>query len=248
MFSIKTVQGFYLWVLFIISLSENSVGVLYDIKPVGHASSLDYENTLMQILLEVKTEVSLLTKEIKELKETKMDENGTNNSVSTTNIVKTLLELKNGMAAQANEIDELKRNDRKSVAFMAQLSKNMVNPPQHTVVVFDAVFNKCWGCLQKPSSGVFLAPVNGTYTIHLVASSSRKKLYDNFHLYIMHNMRKVGYIFLDSNPDRYLIRSTSIVIQLRAGDTVFVKIGNSNPKGDLFGSHFHTVFSGFLIN
>jgi hypothetical protein len=72
MFSLKIVQGFYLWVLFIISLSENSVGVLYDIKPVGHASSLDYENTLMQILLEVKTEVSLLTKEIKELKEIKM--------------------------------------------------------------------------------------------------------------------------------------------------------------------------------
>jgi hypothetical protein len=72
MFSRTIVQEFYLWVLFIISLSENSLGVLYDIKPVGHASSLDYGNTLMQILLEVKTEVSLLTKEIKELKETKI--------------------------------------------------------------------------------------------------------------------------------------------------------------------------------
>jgi hypothetical protein len=39
-----------------------------------------------------------------------LDENGTNNSVSTTNIVKTLLELKNGMSAQAKEIDELKRS------------------------------------------------------------------------------------------------------------------------------------------
>jgi hypothetical protein len=71
MFSLRIVQGFNLWALFLISLNDNSFGALYDIKPVGRVSSLDYENTLMQLLLEVKTEVSLLTKEIKELKETK---------------------------------------------------------------------------------------------------------------------------------------------------------------------------------
>ncbi|XP_060553740.1 complement C1q-like protein 3 [Ruditapes philippinarum] len=201
----------------------------------------------MQSLLEVKTEVSLLTKEIKDLKETKINENRTNNSVSTTNILKTLLELQNGVAAHAKEIDELKRSDRKTVAFMAQLTKHMVNPRQHTVVVFDAVLTNVGGAY-KPSSGVFLAPVNGTYTIHLVASSSPKSTSEYLHLYIMHNMLKVGYIFLDQIPDRALIRSTSIVIQLRAGDTVFVKIGNPNPKGTLLGSNFHTVFSGFLIN
>ncbi|XP_060579039.1 complement C1q subcomponent subunit A-like [Ruditapes philippinarum] len=173
-----------------------------------------------------------------------MDENG---SVSTTNIVKTLLELKNGMTAQAKEIDELKRSDRKIVAFMAQLTKHMVNPPQHTVVVFDSVLTNVGGAY-KSSSGVFLAPVNGTYTIHLVASSTPKTSSEYLHLYIMHNMLKVGYIFLDQNPGRALIRSTSIVIQLRAGDTLFVKIGNPNPRGTLYGSNFHTVFSGFLIN
>jgi hypothetical protein len=73
-------------------------------------------------------------------------------------------------------------------------------------------------------------------------------LFFQLHLYIMHNMLKVGYIFLDQNPGRALIRSTAIVIQLRAGDTLFVKIGNSNSKGTLLGSNFHTVFSGFLIN
>jgi hypothetical protein len=64
----------------------------------------------------------------------------------------------------------------------------------------------------------------------------------------MHNSLKVGYIFLDSNTYRWLMLSTSIVVQLRAGDTVFVKIGNINPKGTLAGSGFHTVFSGFLNN
>jgi hypothetical protein len=64
-------------------------------------------------------------------------------------------------------------SDRKTVAFMAQLTKHMVNPRQHTVVVFDAVLTNVGGAY-KPSSGVFLAPVNGTYTIHLVASSSPK--------------------------------------------------------------------------
>jgi hypothetical protein len=65
-------------------------------------------------------------------------------------------------------------SDRKTVAFMAQLSKEMVNPPQHTVGVFDSVLTNVGGAY-KSSSGVFLAPVNGTYTIHLVATASRKK-------------------------------------------------------------------------
>ncbi|XP_060593899.1 complement C1q-like protein 3 [Ruditapes philippinarum] len=200
----------------------------------------------MQMLLEVKTEVALLTKEIKELKETKQDGIRTNYSISTTNMEKTLLELKSDVAAQATEIDELKQSDHQSVAFMAQLSKILVNPPQHTVVIFDSVLTNVGGAY-KPSSGMFLAPVNGTYTIHLVASSTPKTTSEYLHLYIMHNMLKVGYIFLDQNSDRWLMRSTAIVVQLRAGNTVFVKIGNTNPKGTLAGSDFHTVFSGFLI-
>jgi hypothetical protein len=76
-------------------------------------------------------------------------------------------------------------SDLQTVAFMAQLSKNLVNPPQHTVVVFDSVLTNVGGAY-KPSSGVFLAPVNGTYTIHLVASSSPKKtseLVRSFYIY-----------------------------------------------------------------
>jgi hypothetical protein len=69
-------------------------------------------------------------------------------------------------------------SDHQALAFMAQLSKNLVNPPQHTVVVFDSVLTNA-GDAYKPSSGVFLAPVNGTYTIHLVASSPPKKTSDH---------------------------------------------------------------------
>ena len=68
MFSLKIVHGLYVVVLTIFSLSENSLGALYDISPVKSILGLESEQRLMQILLEVKSEVISLKKEIKDLK------------------------------------------------------------------------------------------------------------------------------------------------------------------------------------
>ena len=67
------------------------------------------------------------------------------------------------------------------------------------------------------------------------------------HLFIMKNVEQVGYVYLDHNDDRWLFRSTSIVVQLSAGDKVFVKVANAGARGYINGSHFHTIISGFLI-
>ncbi|XP_060553605.1 complement C1q tumor necrosis factor-related protein 3-like [Ruditapes philippinarum] len=149
------------------------------------------------------------------------------------------------------EIKELKQmkmfEDSQKVAFIAQLSVSLINPAVNTVVVFDRVSTNA-GNGYNSGSGMFVAPVNGLYSIHLVASSRSKATTNYLHLYIMHNSSQVGYIFLDQNSDYSLMRSTAIILQLSIGDTVFVKIGNKGARGHLEGCCFHTVFSGFLIN
>ncbi|XP_060553676.1 collagen alpha-2(VIII) chain-like isoform X2 [Ruditapes philippinarum] len=130
------------------------------------------------------------------------------------------------------EIKELKQKDMcedsQKVAFMAQLSGTLINPAVNTVVVFDRVSTNA-GNGYNSGSGMFVAPVKGLYSIHLVASS-RSKATTNY------------------NSDYSLMRSTAIILQLSIGDTVFVKIGNTGARGHLVGCCFHTVFSGFLIN
>ncbi|XP_053380321.1 collagen alpha-2(VIII) chain-like [Mercenaria mercenaria] len=167
-------------------------------------------------------------------------------------VMQKLLQFETKIEAQAREIEELRQRntcsctDSQKVAFMAELSKAIINPPTGTIVVFDIVHTND-GDGYKPGPGIFIPPVTGTYNINLVASSGTKLASEYLHLYIMHNTTKVGYIFLDANSDYSLIRSTAIVLELQAGDSVFVKVGNSSPRGRLEGCCFHTLFSGFLI-
>ena len=65
-------------------------------------------------------------------------------------------------------------SDNQKVAFMAQLSETLINPPTGTVVPFDSVITNA-GDGFKPELGSFVAPVSGVYSISLVASSSPKK-------------------------------------------------------------------------
>ena len=58
----------------------------------------------------------------------------------------------------------------KSVAFMAQLSQNLVNPAVGHVVIFDNVTTN-EGNSYNSLHGIFTAPVNGTYNFNLIASS-----------------------------------------------------------------------------
>lgn len=65
---------------------------------------------------------------------------------------------------------------------------------------------------------------------------------------MMHNDKKIAYIFLDGNAEFYLIRSSTAVVTLDTGDSVFVKIGNRHGTCTLNGNGFHTHFSGFRIS
>ncbi|XP_053380323.1 complement C1q tumor necrosis factor-related protein 3-like [Mercenaria mercenaria] len=149
------------------------------------------------------------------------------------------------------EIQELRERktctDTTHVAFMAELSADLVDPSAGTTVIFDSVRTNV-GNGYKSGPGIFVAPVDGTYSITLVASSGTKAASSNLHLYVMHNMIQVGYVYLDDNSDRWLLRSTTAVLELKAADTVFVKVGFRNGAGNVEGRSLHTHFSGFLIN
>ncbi|XP_060598045.1 heavy metal-binding protein HIP-like [Ruditapes philippinarum] len=75
------------------------------------------------------------------------------------------------------QIDELKKQKTSTgvthVAFMAELSKDIVDPPADSRVVFDTVHTNVGdGYLAGP--GVFIAPVDGAYCFNVVASSGNK--------------------------------------------------------------------------
>ena len=65
--------------------------------------------------------------------------------------------------------------DKQSVAFMAQLSANMLNPLPDTTVKFGSVVTNV-GKGYDPDSGFFVAKVAGTYNFHLHAGSPRKEI------------------------------------------------------------------------
>ncbi|KAL4237586.1 hypothetical protein ACF0H5_002300 [Mactra antiquata] len=162
---------------------------------------------------------------------------------------KEIFESRNKVKDLEQIIEELKSKiqDRRPSAFMAQLSNHMNDPPINTVVVFDAVITNI-GNDYKPQSGLFTAPSKGIYNFNLVASSSTKARNHMLHLYMMHNDKKIGYIFLDSNDVHFIIRSTSAVVDMDSGDVIFVKIGNRRGTASLHGQDFHTHLSGFKIN
>ncbi|XP_053380322.1 complement C1q tumor necrosis factor-related protein 3-like [Mercenaria mercenaria] len=122
--------------------------------------------------------------------------------------------------------------DTKHVAFMAELSADLVDPSSGTTVVFDSVRTNV-GDGYKSGPGIFVAPVNGTYSKNIVASSGTKAASSNLHLYIMQNKIQVGYVYLDDNSDRWLLRSTTAVLELNASDTVFVKVGFRRGAGNV---------------
>ncbi|XP_053381175.1 complement C1q-like protein 4 [Mercenaria mercenaria] len=148
------------------------------------------------------------------------------------------------------ELQELKKKipqGQLSVAFMAQLSESIVNPPQGSVIAFDSVLTNV-GEAYNAGTGTFVADVDGIYSFHLFASSPKKDVGNWLHMFIMRNTEQVGYVYLDDNNDRWAGRSTTVVVHLHHGDKVNVKMARTRGSGTLAGCCFHTHFGGFLIS
>jgi len=134
----------------------------------------------------------------------------------------------------------------RSVAFMAQLAADLVNPANGHVVVFnDVITNEGNG--YNRLHGIFTAPVNGTYNFNLIVSS-RPGTGQTLHINIKKDGILTGYIFLDHSNNMWFRRSTDITLRLQQGNEIWVEVTSVVGAHVLAGGKFHTHFSGFLIS
>lgn len=128
----------------------------------------------------------------------------------------------------------------------------MVNPASGQKVVFDQVLTNV-GNAYSPSSGVFTAPVTGTYHFNVVLSSPNNRDSGHYmHFFLLQNGRKIAYLFLDHNTDYWLHASTSAVVQATKGDLLWLSVGVVVGQHTLAGhkqgeGEIHSHVSGFLI-
>lgn len=123
-------------------------------------------------------------------------------------------------------------------AFSAGLMEDF--PPPNAPVVFSEVIYNPQGSY-NPTTGIFTAPVNGTYVFQ-------------FHVTVNERILKVG-IFHNFKP---VIKTTSskdlgttshaIVLHLAMGDRVWIQVKDNFTNGMIGGDETSSTFSGFLLH
>lgn len=130
---------------------------------------------------------------------------------------------------------------------MNQLSTTLENPTKGHIVIFDDVITDV-GHAYSSSTGVFRAPVDGTYVFILIVTEKPIPGDHYLHLLIKKNGNTIGYLFLDSNHDYFIKRTEISTVSLVKNDEVYVQVDFAEGTHNLIGANMHSHFSGFLIH
>ncbi|XP_070685870.1 complement C1q and tumor necrosis factor-related protein 9-like [Pempheris klunzingeri] len=123
-------------------------------------------------------------------------------------------------------------------AFAAGLTSSY--PPPNAPVVFSYVHYNLQGGYD-PSTGLYTAPVNGTYVF-------------SYHLSVYQRVLKVGIfhnfvpIIKTTNPEVLGTTSHSVILHLARGDRVWIQVKDLVTNGMYAGSETSSTFSGFLLH
>ncbi|XP_062607810.1 complement C1q tumor necrosis factor-related protein 4-like [Saccostrea cucullata] len=150
-----------------------------------------------------------------------------------------------------NQIATMKAKDL-SVAFFAYLSNDIVHPSAGTKMTFHGLDTNI-GSAYDSATGIFTAPVSGTYNFAFTASVPPNPSSHLVHIFLKKNGKKEMYIFLDYHTQFWLQRSSSTVLHLNKGDQIWMEIGSVSGQITVAGyssaeDRYHTHFSGFLIH
>lgn len=125
------------------------------------------------------------------------------------------------------------------VAFTAKLGNHAENLGLHQPVIFEDVETNI-GDGYAPDSGLFTAPVNGTY---FFTASIMCHYGDFVETEMVHNGNHVIYMYASDND--FEQGTNSAVLVLTKGDHVWIR--NARTETDkIYGGHWST-FSGFLL-
>uniref|UniRef100_A0A8D3C517 C1q domain-containing protein n=1 Tax=Scophthalmus maximus TaxID=52904 RepID=A0A8D3C517_SCOMX len=123
-------------------------------------------------------------------------------------------------------------------AFSAGLTSSY--PPPNTPVVFSQILYNVQGNYD-PTTGIYIAPINGTYVL-------------SYHLTVHERVLKVG-LFLNfipvvktTDPKMLGTTSHSIILHLARGDMVWLQVKDVVTNGMYAGAETKSTFSGFLLH
>ncbi|XP_044195899.1 cerebellin-1-like [Thunnus albacares] len=145
-----------------------------------------------------------------------------------------------------NEVEELKREnaERPKVAFSVGLTDAGAVGPFNTDITlqFSKIFTNI-GQAYSPTTGVFTAPVNGTYYFRFTGFEDRSKNWLGIKLY--HNDKRITGSYDGNYDDGTVMVSNGFVLQLEKGDEIYMVL---TPDYGVSDDHNNrTTFSGFLL-
>ncbi|XP_029311247.1 cerebellin 11 [Cottoperca gobio] len=155
--------------------------------------------------------------------------------------------LQTRLNATEMEIDKLKQSGAKSapqIAFSASLAnfgEIYRGPCTDKTLIFKRVFSNT-GSGYDPDTGIFTAPVNGLYFLSFSTYG-----YNTHVMGAILMKNGVGQISTYDNPsvDSSDSSSNAVVLQLAAGDKVYMELWDNGRVFDNLNGH--TTFSGFLV-
>ena len=133
------------------------------------------------------------------------------------------------------------------VGFYALLSATEAHPGTHHTIIFDDVKTNIGNGYNK-YTGAFSAPQSGLYFISWTIVTF---CHDTVFTQLVHNNVPVGFFETDSTDVCDITVGTgNVVLQLGAGDVVFVRTHPSVNSGQIFRATDHSTpsFTGFLIH
>ncbi|XP_062607920.1 complement C1q-like protein 4 [Saccostrea cucullata] len=144
----------------------------------------------------------------------------------------------------------IKEKQRSNVAFVAELSHRITDPPNGFHIIFDKVKLDIGGNY-KATHGIFLAPYPGIYHFAVEITSPPQSSQHTLHVRIMKKNQPVALTFSDGNTEQWLRRTGSIILQLDTGDDVWCRTESVSGTNTIAGADIgdtYSTFSGFIVH
>ncbi|KAH3866799.1 heavy metal-binding protein HIP-like [Dreissena polymorpha] len=147
------------------------------------------------------------------------------------------------LAIHQNNPEKRARQSEPQVAFYAQLTQDPGPMGLHQTVVFDNVVTNIGNAYNK-FSGMFTAPVSGTYVIFW---STFNRDRTHFPSELVHNANVAGQAWSDAyDHNDGAMASNQAVLQMNAGDIAYIREGTF-PQSAISHGNSMTSFSGLLL-
>ncbi|CAG2188113.1 COL8A [Mytilus edulis] len=152
----------------------------------------------------------------------------------------------NALQSKVSALEADMTKEKKILAFVAEVSNNIVNPANNVHIVFDhSILNI--GNNYNSRNGVFVAPIPGLYHFAVEITALPQSTGHVLHVRIMKNNEPVAVTFMDGNTNLFLRGTASVVLQLNTGDDVWCKTESIWGSNIINGGSTLSTFSGFLI-